>query len=321
MRGKLFKTWARRIAATILYFNVLVFVCSLLLFFIDSTFHPYMDGSDPLPIFVKLFYDPLRYVAGNYFMFILPFVAICTLIIFVFSAATLITRNAKLVRVYQALKFPIRTFLICLVPVLTLFCVSFLASVYRFDLLWSLSPIVLLLIIYIGGFGTYMLFRKLFLTFPVWLKKVLNILAALVLIALILPILYIGSKFILPEQPSLYVDMRLDDPDGRYVLNYDGDYWLTYYRDENECYTKKSMPCTVSWKKTGNTSITDAPFPLDPLLDKPVRVTGEFVPITGPIYAADKGRVFCMSGATCVMSNGPGTWYMSPLKIITIKLE
>ncbi len=231
MRGKLLKTWLRRIAATILYFNVLVFVCSLTLFYIDTTLHPYMDDSVLSPILLRIFYEPLQYVARNYFMFLLPFVAICTLIIFAFCATTLITRNAKLVGVYQSLKFPIRAFLICLVPVLVLFCVSFLAAIYRFDLLWSLSPIVLLLIIYIAGFGTYLLFRKLFLTFPEWLKKVLNIFAALVLIVLTLPILYIASEFIQENQPSLYVDIKLDDPHGRYVLNYDGDYWLTYYTD------------------------------------------------------------------------------------------
>lgn len=321
MRGKLFKTWARRIVAAILYINVLVFACSLLLFLIETTFHPYMDGSDPLPIFVKLFYDPLRYVATNYFMFILPSIVACTLITFVFAAVVIISRNTMLVNIYQSLKVPIRAFLICVVPVMMLICGSYLATFYLFDQLWNLSPVVMLLIIYIVGFGVHFVFIKLYITFPKWLKTVVNVFAGLTLIILTLWLMLIAYTFIFSNDPGLYVDIKLDDSHGRYVLNYDGDYWLTYYTDTNACYEKTNSDCAPAWKKTGNTSITDAPFPLDPLLDKPVRVEGEFVPISGPIYAADKGRVFCMNGATCVVSNGPGTWYMSPLKIITIKLE
>jgi hypothetical protein len=201
-----------------------------------------------------------------------------------------------------------------------LFCGSFLAAIEGFDLLWSLSPIVLLLILYIGGFGTYMLFRKLFITFPVWLKKVLNLSAALVLIALTLPIFFVAIGIIQENQPSLYVDINLDDPHGRYVLNYDGDYWLTYYTDTNACYEKINSDCAPVWKKTGNTSVSYAPFPLNPLLDKPVRVKGEFVPISHSLNVGDSGREFCMI-TECVPSRGPGTWYRSPLKIITIKLE
>ena len=320
MRGRLFKTWLRRIIATILYFNVLVFVCSLWLFYIDSTFHPYMDGSDPMPIFVMLFYDPLRYVATNYFIFILPFVGVCIVVIFAFIALLLITRNSKFVSIFQSLKFPFRLSLVCTVPVMILFCGTFLAAILGWDFYWSLSPIVLLLILYIGGFGTYMLFRKLFLTFPIWLNKVLNIFAALFLVAITLPILYIASEFIQENQPSLYVDIILDDPHGRYVLNYDGDYWLTYYTDTNACYEKINSDCAPVWKKTGNTSISYAPFPLDPLLDKPVRVMGEFVPISHSLDIGDTGREFCMI-TECVPSRGPGTWYRSPLKISTIELE
>jgi len=201
-----------------------------------------------------------------------------------------------------------------------LFCGTFLAAILGWDFYWSLSPIVLLLILYIGGFGTYMLFRKLFLTFPIWLKKVLNIFAALFLVAITLPILYIASEFIQENQPSLYVDIILDDPHGRYVLNYDGDYWLTYYTDTNACYEKINSDCAPVWKKTGNTSISYAPFPLDPLLDKPVRVMGEFVPISHSLDIGDAGREFCMI-TECVPSRGPGTWYRSPLKISTIELE
>lgn len=320
MRGNLFKTWARRIVTAILYFNVIIFVCSLVLFYIDTTFHPYMEDSVLSPILLRLFYDPFRYVVGNYFGFLLPFVAASIVLIFTFTALLLITRNSKLVSIFQSIKLPYILFLVCIVPMMILFCGSFLAAIVGFELYWSLSPIVLLLILYIGGFGTYLLFRKLFLTFPLLLKKVLNIFAALALIVLTLPILYIASEFIQENQPSLYVDINLDDPHGRYVLNYDGDYWLTYYTDENKCYEKKNTICASSWKKTGNTSVSYAPFPLDPLLDKPVRVTGEFVPISHSLNIGDTGREFCMI-TECVPSQGPGTWYMSPLKIITIKLE
>jgi hypothetical protein len=107
--------------------------------------------------------------------------------------------------------------------------------------------------------------------------------------------------------PHQYFAFPLADPKGSYVINYDGDYWLTYYE---------------AGQKKGNTSITESPEDLKRFIDKSVRIVGEFVPIRGQISGDQKK--FCIIDAnkkTCHTSTGPGTWYASPLKINSIEKQ
>lgn len=125
------------------------------------------------------------------------------------------------------------------------------------------------------------------------------------------------------SQPDYYYTFKLDDPKARYVINYDGDYWITMYDVKHVC--EGSGPgqfCHEVITKIGNTSITEAPEPLEKYRDKAVIVTGEFVPKFGAIYGNNKK--FCIKEGwktTCKVSTGPGSWEASPLKIKTIRLE
>ena len=112
----------------------------------------------------------------------------------------------------------------------------------------------------------------------------------------------IASEF----APHYYNTFRLDDPRGEYVLNYDGDYWLTYY---------------VDGKNVGNTSITETPVELAPYVGKPLRITGEFMPIQSSL--GENGKQLCVGVGIrkhCNVSTGPGVWHASPLKIQTIEV-
>lgn len=123
-------------------------------------------------------------------------------------------------------------------------------------------------------------------------------------------------------QPQYYGTFPLDDIKGVYKLNYDGDYWITYYDVKEQCTQINSIKqCNTSLIKKGNTSIVEAPGELDKYLDKSIIVTGEFVKIHGP---GGDNKQFCIkSGITskCRKSTGHGIWYFSPLKIKSIKLK
>lgn len=108
--------------------------------------------------------------------------------------------------------------------------------------------------------------------------------------------------------PHIYADFPLDDPKGRYVLNYDGDYWLTYYTKNTD----------GEWEKNGNTAITQTPVDLKSYLEVPVRVTGSFVPTLGPMSGSEK-RI-CIRNS-CEQSKGPGVWHASPLRLTSIEQE
>ena len=124
--------------------------------------------------------------------------------------------------------------------------------------------------------------------------------------------------------PHEYFTFPLDDPKGQYVMNYDGDYWVTYYTVEKLCSNDlNDKPiCTDTWKKTGNTSITESPVELADYIDRPVRLKGTFTPTHGSLWE-DKKQLCIGKGfkKTCKVSPGPGGWYASPLKITSISLE
>lgn len=122
-------------------------------------------------------------------------------------------------------------------------------------------------------------------------------------------------------QPHEYYSFPLDDAKGRYVLNYDGDYWLTYYTVEKDCNQKMNI-CLEKLIKTGNTSITESPVDLTPYLDKPVTIKGSFVKIHGALIGNMKTFCLITNGKKdCKESKGPGIWYASPLKITSIKIH
>lgn len=117
--------------------------------------------------------------------------------------------------------------------------------------------------------------------------------------------------------PRKYFTFDLKDPVGIYLVNYDGEYWLTYYIQEEQCDASSGVNiCTTEIVKKGNAPIGESPIPLDSLLDKPVRVTGEFEATNGPRSGQEKKM--CIAG-TCSIGTGPGVWHSSPLKIKTIE--
>lgn len=118
-------------------------------------------------------------------------------------------------------------------------------------------------------------------------------------------------------QPHYYGTFPLDDPNGIYLINYDGDYWLTYYIDTNDCAGNGNSDCTPQLEKKGNTSIEYSPENLNGFIAVPVQVTGTFTKIHGPITTSDKR--YCFKNI-CAKGKGPGIWYNSPLRIETIKL-
>lgn len=103
--------------------------------------------------------------------------------------------------------------------------------------------------------------------------------------------------------PRTYGEFPLDDTKAEYVINYDGDYWVTYYVDR---------------VKKGNTSITSSPVPLEQFRDKRVVVSGKFKPTIGPINPGDKK--LCIRDK-CEASKGNGIWYASPLEIESIRID
>jgi hypothetical protein len=139
----------------------------------------------------------------------------------------------------------------------------------------------------------------------------------------------IGTGFLLSaiyaeSKPRYYLTFPLDDKKGKYLINYDGDYWLTYYVVKTNCSNQqtaegKEKKCSEELIKRGNTSITNSPVDLKPYLDNvPVQIEGTFVPIISPIYGTNKK--FCLL-KDCRISNGPGTWYASPIKIESISID
>lgn len=148
------------------------------------------------------------------------------------------------------------------------------------------------------------------------------------LVAIIFFLLVIGATayffigMIDEFRPHVFFDFPLNDPMGKYILNYDGDYWLTYYEIKKECPSDSKQNCYDLMEKKGNTSIMESPVNLEPLLDKAVRVEGTFTATNS--YTEGEGKEFCLNTngeKTCQKSKGPGIWYASPLKITSITLE
>ena len=118
--------------------------------------------------------------------------------------------------------------------------------------------------------------------------------------------------------PDTYQDIVFGDSHGKYVVNYDGDWWLTYYIDQNKCYENTGHMCIPSFVKKGNASIIESPVSLDVYRDKEVLVDAITMdPWKWQINS--KGKIFCITGDDCKASTGPGYWYMTPVIIKSIK--
>lgn len=137
-----------------------------------------------------------------------------------------------------------------------------------------------------------------------------------VFILVIVTMFYFLLMILQEFQPHYYGRFPLNDPKGVYLINYDGEYWLTYYVDTNSCTSNPKQQCIPNFEKKGNTSIEYSPVELASFIDKPVLVTGTFTRIHGP---RQENKEYCIS-TECVMGTGPGIWYNSPLRIETIKL-
>ncbi len=124
--------------------------------------------------------------------------------------------------------------------------------------------------------------------------------------------------------PRYYGTFNLNDKQGRYIMNYDGDYWITYYKVESQCNIifDGNKLCHDILHKQDSSSITETPVDLKPFIDKEVRITGSFTVINGSIINDKK---YCIKKnffqQTCTQSTGPGYWHASPIKIGTIKLD
>ena len=126
------------------------------------------------------------------------------------------------------------------------------------------------------------------------------------------------------NKPGLFSDIpTFTDVQGKYIINYDGDYWLTYYTDRNTCY-KSSVKCDPDWVKTGNASIIYSPIPLEPFRDKEVIVRARQLRIAAPISndnIINKKDLCIGTPINCSFSTGPGVWYRSPLILKSIQLK
>lgn len=155
-----------------------------------------------------------------------------------------------------------------------------------------------------------------------WVTKVLST----SFIGLITGVLmFLMIEVIAEFSPNYYFTFPLDDQKGRYIINYDGDYWLTYYAVQEACIsTPTGQPrCTEVLTKMGNTSIIESPMKLDTYIDKPVAVTGEFIKTHGSLWGEEKDDLCIGTGwkKECIQSKGEGIWYASPLKIKSIQLQ
>ncbi len=151
-------------------------------------------------------------------------------------------------------------------------------------------------------------------------QKGIRILTAIAL-SIITGFLIWGCVGIVQEfLPRLYGTFTLNDTKAKYIINYDGDYWVTYYEVRNVCQPKQE--CREVLEKRGNTSITESPVDLKPFIDRSVRITGTFEPINDQVEGTKKK--LCIGTGfqkKCAVSTGPGVWHSSPLKIESITTD
>jgi hypothetical protein len=135
------------------------------------------------------------------------------------------------------------------------------------------------------------------------------------------------------NQSRIINSFPLNDAQGRYIVSYDGDYWLTYYIDANRCF-ETTPPCNQKWEKKGAAPIYSSTVKLDKYLNVPVSVTAAWQAIHYQIpptteddflqHPSKEYRKFCVQSGLyqeCVDSRGPQYWSSSPLLIETIEIK
>lgn len=189
-----------------------------------------------------------------------------------------------------------------------------MGTIFRKDI--SLTPLVVQ--VSIGMWLLWIFLRR---------HAVVKIIISLALIVSLFGTVAMFDELLPEHNPDVYGAFTLTDKKGVYLINYDGDYWLTYYVKKQTCWngpdevTKNIIKkCRMDLEKKGNTAIIEAPEDLQKYLDKPVRVDGEFVPVLGMIEGAQKEyRQFCtIKPKKCTAGKGNGIWYYSPLKLRSI---
>lgn len=188
------------------------------------------------------------------------------------------------------------------------FILEAVGYLYSSHLLILVKLILILVMLLVIKFGQGLIIRAFSTVF-----------VSLVLGMLIFFFIQIYDEFL----PNYYFTFPLDDQKGRYLINYDGDYWLTYYKVQENCVTSsvEKTNCSEVLIKQGNTSITESPVELEQFVGKPVLIKGEFTKIYGSLGSDQKE--FCIGrgwSKKCVVSPGPGIWHASPLKIYSITI-
>ncbi len=205
-------------------------------------------------------------------------------------------------------------------PILIYILFVFVYSYTRYAFIGSL--IALPLGIFFIGFLYYGVGKVVFIYDRKYnlLRLTASILAFIVMIALC----FVCIAVVMEVSPRYWGVFNLQDKEGTYIINYDGDYWLTYFVESKEC-SAVDM-CVHKLNKVGNTAIIEAPDDLKKYLDKPVRIDGEFVKIVGPFGYNDyteEYRAFCILSngkKQCRPGKGTGVWHYSPLRIKSIEV-
>ncbi len=273
------------------------------------------------PLFSNRNPDPYR--MWNFYLFIdvIPFIGIVfSYFLFIIYAVTSIyithtTFSQKFLRMYAPYERLHKISIVLTIPFLFLLGFELFAStVFHSALQFGYMLVVFTIVLWLiwSRFS-----RTIF-------GKIWGVVA--ILFALFGILVLIGES--IPQiHPRVYEAFSLNDRKGIYMINYDGDYWLTYYINKPICWQKNNpggqleKVCKDNLAKKGNTAIIEAPTDLKPYLDKPVKVQGSFVPVLPPIYPDNPYREFCVSKPkrSCRKSKGPGTWYFSPLKLKSVQ--
>jgi hypothetical protein len=146
-------------------------------------------------------------------------------------------------------------------------------------------------------------------------KKIFELAAIAIGILCMAVFLFVAYSFVEEFMPHYFGTFPLNDTKGKYIINYDGDYWVTYYTRGQVC----RVQCEEEWIKTGNTSVTESPIDLKPYIDMTVTITGDFQKIPSSLSGND--RKLCIGtglSKSCFVSHGEGVWYYSPLIIKSI---
>ena len=135
---------------------------------------------------------------------------------------------------------------------------------------------------------------------------------------------YLFTMLMLDFLPEYFLTFNLNDTKGKYIMNYDGDYWITYYAVEKKCMKNDAgkEQCNEILHKKFSSAVTESPVELTPFVDKEVRVTGSFAPLYG--WFSRRKKELCIKKnflqKECKKTTGPGYWVASPIILDSIEL-